>query len=207
MSLKSLVKRLAPHKSPKVVAEPFWHQVKKNERFIYGVALRYTGQAFDAEDLVQQTLEVAFKRYAQLRDPDRFKRWVFVILRNIYLKSIRRPSAKAYHDSFDDQIDYIKVLAQAAQNDPSFLYEQKVLSHTVRQALAALSEPYQTVLILHYMEEHSYQEISRTLGIPIGTVMSRLSRAKQHLKKKLLQRTLQEKSLPIRRTKTISRSY
>lgn len=206
MNLKRLVKRLAPQRPSKATAERFWRQVKENERFIYGVALRYTGQAFDAEDLVQQTLEMAFKRYAQLRAPDRFKSWVFVILRNIHLKNIRRPAAVAYQDPFDDQKDYIEVLTQAAQNDPSSLYEQKAVSRTVRQALRTLSEPYQTVLMLHYMEDYSYQEISSMLGIPIGTVMSRLSRGKQHLKKTLLQRALKEKPLRIRRTATTKRS-
>lgn len=206
MSLKNLVKRLAPQRSSKATAEKFWRQVEENEQFIYGTALRYTGQAYDAEDLVQQTLEMAFKRYAQLREPGRFKSWVFVILRNIHLKNLRRPEAAVYQDPFDDQTDYVEVLTQAAQNDASALYEQKAVSRTVRQALAALSEPYQTVLILHYMEEYSYREISTTLGIPIGTVMSRLSRAKQHLKKKLLQRALKGKSTRIRHREVLSRS-
>lgn len=206
MSLKSLVKRLTPQRSSEATAERFWRQVEENERFIFGVALRYTGQAFDAEDLVQQTLEMAFKRYAQLREPDRFKQWVFVILRNIHLKNIRRPAAAVYQDAIDEQTDYIELLTQTAQNDPSALYEQKAVSRTVQQALAALSEPYQSVLILHYMQEYSYREISSTLGIPIGTVMSRLSRAKQHLKKKLLQQRRQEKSLPLRRPAALSRS-
>lgn len=206
MSLKSLVKRLAPPRLSKTTAERFWRQVEENERFIYGVAFRYTGQAFDAEDLVQETLEMAFKRYTQLREPDRFKSWVFVILRNIHLKNIRRPAAAVYQDAIDEQTDYIEVLTQAAQNDPSVLYEQKAVSRTVQQALATLSEPYQTVLILHYMQEYSYREISSTLGIPIGTVMSRLSRAKQQLKKILLQQTRKEKSLPIRRPAALSRS-
>lgn len=180
------------------MTERFWRQVETNERFIYGVALGYTGQPFDAEDLVQQTLEMAFKRYTQLRDPHRFRQWIFIILRNIHLKNVHRPAAASYQDPFDDQVNYIEMLTKAAQYDPLALYEQKAVSRTVRLSLETLSEAYQSVLILHYMEDYSYHEISSTLGIPIGTVMSRLSRAKQHLKKALLKRELQEKFRRIR---------
>ena len=198
MSLKKLVKRLVPKPSFEATTERFWRQVQEHERFIYGVALRYTGHTFDAEDLVQQTLEMAFKRYAQLRKPAHFKRWIFVIMRNIHLKAIRRPAAVAYQDSFDEQTDYIDILSQTAQRDPSALYEQKAVSRTVREALASLSEPYQTVLMLHFMEGYRYREISRILDIPVGTVMSRLSRGKQHLKKALLQQAHQKKTQRIR---------
>lgn len=206
MSLKSLVRRLAPQTPSEATTERFWRQVEENERFIYGVALRYTGHTFDAEDLVQQTLEMAFKRYAQLRKSEHFKRWIFVILRNIHLKNIRRPAAVTYQDSSDEQTDYIDILSQTAQRDPSSLYEQKAVSRTVRKALATLSEPYQTVLMLHYMEGYRYREISSILDIPVGTVMSRLSRAKQHLKKSLLQQAHQNKSLRIRRKAASYRS-
>lgn len=206
MSLQSLVKRLIPRKSSRAATERFWRQVKENERYIYGVALRYTGQRFDAEDLMQQTLEMAFKRYAQLREPEHFRRWIFVILRNNHLKNIRRPAAMFHQDPLDEQTDYIDALSRTAQSDPSSLYEQKAVSQTIRRAFATLSEPYQTVLILHYMEGYRYREISATLGIPVGTVMSRLSRGKQHLKKVLLQHAHQEKSLRIRRRAAAARS-
>ena len=200
MSLKDLFKRMAPLQPLRSASDRFWRQVQVNERFIYGVALRYTGHPFDAEDLVQQTLEMAFKRYSQLRDPKRFKGWLFVIMRNIYLKTNRRVSATVPQDVFNEESGYMGALSQATRTDPAILYEQKSVSRTVQQAVAALPEAYQSVLILHYMDDCTYQEISDRLDIPIGTVMSRLARGKQHLKKILLKREVKEKSRRLHQT-------
>ena len=194
MTVKNVFKGLIPWKRSRSESERFWQQVQANERFIYGSALRFTGDRFDAEDLVQQTLEKAFKHYSQLKDIQHLKSWLFTIMRNIHLKTQKRTSASARHDLFNEETGYLDTLERAAQTNPAILYEHKSVSMAVQQAVAELPETYQSVLILHYMDEYSYQEISHTLDIPIGTVMSRLSRGKQHLKKILLKHEMTEKS-------------
>ena len=72
------------------------------------------------------------------------------------------------------------------------VYERKVEAETIQLILDKLPEKYKAVLILCYMEDNSYQEIAEMLGVPIGTVMSRLSRAKQMMKKSLLRSTINE---------------
>ena len=67
--------------------EVFWNLAQQNTRFLFNVALKYAGNRYDAEDLVQDTLSTAYRKFHQLRDSQKFKSWLFVILRNHYLKS------------------------------------------------------------------------------------------------------------------------
>jgi RNA polymerase sigma-70 factor (ECF subfamily) len=166
--------------------DEFWNLAQNQTRFLYNVALKYAGNRYDAEDLVQETLYTAYRKFDQLRDRRKFKSWVFTILRNHFLKS-QRKKAPAQADEFEDRIDYLTQLESVAgQPDVSSVYEKKVEAETIQSILDKLPEKYKTVLILYYMEDSAYHEIAEMLGISIGTVMSRLSRAKQMMKKALL---------------------
>jgi RNA polymerase sigma-70 factor (ECF subfamily) len=169
--------------------DEFWNLAQNQTRFLYNVALKYAGNRYDAEDLVQETLYTAYRKFDQLRDRRKFKSWVFTILRNHFLKS-QRKKAPAQADEFEDRIDYLTQLESVAgQPDVSSVYEKKVEAETIQSILDKLPEKYKTVLILYYMEDSAYHEIAEMLGISIGTVMSRLSRAKQMMKKALLRST------------------
>jgi RNA polymerase sigma-70 factor (ECF subfamily) len=168
----------------------FWNLAQNQTRFLYNVALKYAGNRYDAEDLVQETLYMAYSKFHQLRDSGKFKSWVFRILRNQFLKS-QRKKAPVQADEFEDRIDYLtQIESVAGQPDVSSVYEKKVETETIQSILDKLPEKYKTVLILYYMEDSAYHEIAEMLGIPIGTVMSRLSRAKQMMKKALLRSTI-----------------
>ena len=136
--------------------------------------------------MVQETYFIGFKKFDQLRNERKLKSWLFTILRNTYLKT-RRQDGRNKITEYDDGIEYIEALENAVEKiDVATAYEQKIESDQIQQQLAELPEKYKSVLLLYYISESSYQEISETLDLPMGTVMSRLSRGKQILKKKIL---------------------
>ena len=167
-------------------ADRFWELAQDHVKFLYNMARRYAGNQYDAEDLVQETFFMAFKKFDQLRDENKLKSWLFSILRNTYLKSLRQ-NGQSRKAEFDDGIDYISTLENAVEQiDVAQVYEKKIDSDQIQQILDELPDKHKTPLLLYYMSDMSYQEISEALDLPIGTVMSRLSRGKQTLKKKLL---------------------
>ena len=170
----------------------FWNLAQNQTRFLYNVAFKYVGNRYDAEDLVQETLYTAYHKFHQLRDSRKFKSWMFTILRNHFLKW-QRKKVSVQADEFEDGIDYISQLESVSlRQDAASVYETKTDADTIQSILDKLPEKYKAVLILYYMEDSSYQEIAEMLGVPIGTVMSRLSRAKQMMKKVLLRSTINE---------------
>jgi RNA polymerase sigma factor (sigma-70 family) len=105
------------------------------------------------------------------------------------------PADFAISSEYDDGRDYLDVLETAVEQiDLQAAYENKVESEQVQTILSKLSDKYKSPLILYYMEDRSYQQIGDTRGLPIGTVMSRLSRGKQMLKKEILRQYLKESS-------------
>ena len=164
----------------------FWSLAQNQTRFLYNAAFRYVGNSYDAEDLVQETLYTAYHKFHQLRDKRKIKSWMFTILRNHFLKW-QRKKAPLQTDEFENGIDYLSQLESVSSRpDLASAYEKKIESETVQSILDKLPEKYKSVLILYYMEDSSYQEIADLLAVPIGTVMSRLARAKQMMKKTLL---------------------
>ena len=182
-TIESIVNFLTRRKR---TADFFWQLAERHAKFLYNAALRYAGSRYDAEDLVQETFLIAFKQFEALRDERKFKGWLFAILRNTYLKNIR-PDSRRKESEYEDGIDYIGVLEDTVEHtDANRIYEQKVESKQIQHLLDELPEKHKSPLLLYYMVEMSYQEIAQALELPIGTVMSRLSRAKQMLKKKIL---------------------
>jgi RNA polymerase sigma factor (sigma-70 family) len=87
--------------------EKFWQLADAHLKFLYNIALRYTGNRYDAEDLVQETFYVGFKKFYQLREERKFKSWLFAILRNTHLKNGRQ-KGKLLKSEYEDGIDYIR---------------------------------------------------------------------------------------------------
>ncbi len=147
--------------------------VDENYRLVYRFALRLCGSETDAEDLAQQTFLSAHRHLSQLRDPEKARSWLLSITRNAYLKRGRQPK-------------HIPFSTLDAPLEPAWeIPEGEVDEERLRQALEEIPEEYRSPLILYYFEELSYRDIAETLSIPIGTVMSRLSRAKNHLRWRL----------------------
>ncbi len=152
-------------------------------KLLYNVALKYTGNVFDAEDIVQETFMMAYHKFSQLKDPSKCKSWLLRILRNNFLKTCQKDNARQQLQ----KSDYIAVLKSETQKKGADkLLEQAVNTRIVNDAIDQLPIKYKEILILYYMDDMLYKDIAKTLDIPIGTVMSRLNRAKEALKVKLL---------------------
>ena len=143
---------------------------------VYRYAYRLTGTAVDAEDLTQQTFLVAHQKITQLRATENARQWLYTILRNSYLKGFRRriplPAASLALD-----------IESIAEKAPQSAVDQERL----QAALNELPERFKVVVMLFYFEERPYREIAELLEVPLGTVMSRLSRAKAHLRQRLFE--------------------
>lgn len=151
--------------------------------FLYNMALKYSLKPYDAEDLVQETMYTAFRKFHQLRDRKKCKAWLFSILRSHFLRDRRQFTRRPL---LDDGSGYLKHIQAEGAEDFSGELDKKMDKARVLQALGDIPEKFRTVVVLYYMEEMTYQEISDFLDIPIGTVMSRLNRGKKQLKKSLL---------------------
>ena len=154
--------------------------VEEHYAALYRYAYRLSGSATEAEDLTQEAFCKAHGHWHQLRDPLRAKAWLFTILRNAYLRRVR-DGHRAVTVSLND-VDEI------ADDPPPPLPE--VSPAQLQQALAELPERFRTPIILYYFNDFSYRDIAEHMGVPIGTVMSRLARAKGHLRRRLLERQL-----------------
>ncbi len=168
-------------------------------RFLYNMALRYTGNTYDAEDLVQETMFSAFKSFASLREKDKCKAWLLTILRRRFFREQARGRKQPI--LVDDEA-YLHLLDRYGRDEHQVNLKRRETAAEVQQILSGLPEKYQTPLLLFFMEDMSYQDISDTLELPMGTVMSRLSRAKQYFKKEMLQLAVREekqtKIIPLR---------
>jgi len=143
---------------------------------LFRYAYRLTGSAADAEDLTQDAFCKAQSHLSQLRDPRRAKSWLFSILRNAYLHRLR---GEKLHNlvSLEDVGDVAEVTTDSLPEiDPERL----------QLALSELAETFRTPIILYYFEDFSYRDIAEQMDLPIGTVMSRLARAKGYLRCRLL---------------------
>jgi RNA polymerase sigma-70 factor (ECF subfamily) len=155
-------------------------------KFLYNIALRYAGNTYDAEDIVQETFYAAYKNFHQLRDESKCKSWLFAILRRIYLKEIRQSERKDKIEH-DERNSYLTFLEEAAERfDIEKAFERQIEGAHLQHILDKIPERYKSPILLYYMDDMSYQEISDHLQIPIGTVMSRLARGKELMKKELL---------------------
>ena len=192
MQLSTITDQIPFIRRKKSQREIFWNLAQYQTRFLYNAAFRYVGNRYDAEDLVQETLYTAYHKFHQLRDKQKLKSWMFTILRNHFLK-LQRKKVPVKADEFENGVDYLSQLEFVSLGqDLASAYERKIEAESVQSILDKLPEKYKTVIILYYMEDSSYQEIADILAVPVGTVMSRLSRAKQMMKKALLRSTINQ---------------
>ncbi|NNK95430.1 MAG: sigma-70 family RNA polymerase sigma factor [Desulfobacterales bacterium] len=153
--------------------------------FLYNIALKYTGRPYDAEDIVQETLYTAFRKFHQLRDDNKCRQWLFSILRTTFLRERQLFKKRPF---LDDGSGYLKHITNESADSLSAAIEKKINKNMVQAALDELPEKHKSPLVLFYMEDMTYQEIADLLEIPIGTVMSRLARAKKSIKRVLLKK-------------------
>lgn len=141
----------------------------------FGLAL--TGSSADADDLVQTTCERALRHADQLRDVPRMDAWLYGIMRNLWIDEVRHRRIRRHDD--------IETAFGVVGEDGQAITDSRINLAAVRRAMAEMAPDQRAVLMLVCVDGLSYREAADVLGVPIGTVMSRLSRARQDLHTRL----------------------
>ena len=150
-----------------------------------------SGNPTDAEDLVQETYLRAFRSLSQFRAGTNLRAWLFKILTNAFINDYRKRSRRPRSTSLDNVEDYylythlIDSGIQPSASRPEDEVLASITDDAVLQALNALPPEFLQVVLLADVEGFSYREIADIMGIPIGTVMSRLHRARRRLQRML----------------------
>ncbi len=157
---------------------------------LYGFAYSLSGNENDACELTQETFARLLAKSSQLRDGSKVKSWLFTTLYRVFLGWKSREQRLPHVEISSVEHELPSVAAE--------LVDTMELD-TVRAVLLEIDERYRLPLTLYYLEEHSYEEIAELLQIPIGTVMSRLSRAKALMRESLAARSMgeQRKIVPL----------
>ena len=149
----------------------------------YNLARWLVRNEHDAEDCVQEAYLKAFRVFDRFRGGDG-RAWLLTIVRNVCYDRLRRLRVTESPESFDEAI-HSGAAAEDAQADR---VRSEVGEAHLRAALDALPEPMREIIVLHDLEGLAYREIAAVSSIPLGTVMSRLARARQRLQQEVLRR-------------------
>lgn len=158
---------------------------------LYRTALRMTRNAADAEDLVQETYLRAFRSLHQFTEGTNLRAWLFRILTNTYINEYRRRQRRPTNSSLDDIEEFylydhlIESGVQPSVERPEDIVLSRLSVDRVISAIDELPEEFRQVVLLADVEGFSYRDIASIVEIPIGTVMSRLYRARRRLQRQL----------------------
>jgi RNA polymerase sigma-70 factor (ECF subfamily) len=157
----------------------------------YRLAFRLTSNRQDAEDLVQEAALRAYRARASFACGSSFRAWFYRILLNTLYTKARRRRPESSMDELEDAHDLYLYSRSAeagvlgADADPLAGTLTRMTADQVTAALASLPDEFRTVATLYFMDDLSYQEIAESLGVPVGTVRSRLHRGRRMLQKRL----------------------
>ena len=149
--------------------------VDQHYELLYRYAYHLSGCVADAEDLTQETFCTAQAKLCQLRDAGSARGWLCRILRNHYLHQCRTKATLLFQ-SLENVTDDAEAVTET---------EEEFDIERLRQALGELPEAFRTPVIMFYFDEFSYRQIAQQMEVPIGTVMSRLARAKAYLRSRM----------------------
>ncbi len=187
-----------PKRDP--IREEFDAEVLPNLDALYANALRLTHASADAEDLVQETVLRAFRFYDRFERGTNVKAWLLRIQYNTFVNRYRRTTRE--REIKDSMVleptgeDVVSRDALRALTDPVGTALRPLISREIDIALSSLPEDQRLVVVLADIEELSYKEIAGVLGCPIGTVMSRLHRARRALRKLLIEHAAPDQTAP-----------
>jgi len=159
--------------------DPFTDEALSYVDSLYGTALRLTRRPADAEDLVQETYLKAFRASAQFERGTNLKAWLFTILHNTF-RNMKRHDGRNPVDVNSETVEQA-VDVRGEDQTPEQLLTRATLDVDLQQALDALPDAFRQAVWLRDVEEFSYAEIASMLDVPIGTVMSRISRGRRML--------------------------
>jgi RNA polymerase sigma-70 factor (ECF subfamily) len=157
----------------------------------YGTALRFTRNRSDAEDLVQEAALLACRGFKTFEAGSNFRAWFFRIMTNCFYSKYRKRKRQGTEVELDDTPELYMYCQTAAMGlhaqtaDPAALLMSKLATEQVEAAVESLPDEYRVVATLYFMQDFSYQEIADVVGVPVGTVRSRLHRSRRLLQKAL----------------------
>lgn len=151
---------------------------------LYRYGLRLCGDPVQAEDLVQETMVKAFRSWERYAIGTNIRAWLFTIMRNTLISQYRR--RRKHAESVDiSEVDGFIVFDAIYNPSPSERFFDRLVDEEVTGAIDSLSADYREIVVLADVEDLTYEEIAEVVGIPIGTVKSRLHRARRMLQRKL----------------------
>ena len=154
---------------------------------VYRFALSLTHDSVDAEDVVQDTFLRAYKSWHTYVPGSDCRRWLFTICRNVFLRSLERRSPTIdIGDSEGDPLANGATFREASRDNTDDLVSRLDLGPAIARALAKLPEPFQSTLVLVDVEDQPYETAATILGIPVGTVRSRLFRGRRLMQEMLM---------------------
>lgn len=153
---------------------------------LYSYALVLTRNHAEAEDLVQETYVRAIPAAKGLRAGSNIKAWLFTILRNLWLNELRKMRRNPQTYEIETDSDVVHSIPAPSRNSHD-LYVSKLEAEKVRAAIQLLPALFREVIVLREYEDMSYEEIASMLNCPVGTVMSRLGRARTKLRTLLIE--------------------
>jgi RNA polymerase sigma-70 factor (ECF subfamily) len=168
----------------------------------YNFALRLTRDEADAEDLLQEAAARACRFFDQFQAGTNFRAWFFKILANCFYNRERRNRRRGEHFSIEDTpalylyARTAEVGLHESETNPASALLTRLETEQIAHALNELPEEYRTVATLYFVEDLKYEEIADVLGIPLGTVRSRLHRGRRMLQKKLWNVALEHGLVP-----------
>lgn len=169
-------KRVSPEQADQLVDQHY--------EVVYRYAYRLVGCVASAEDITQETFVQALRHLHQLRSAEAERGWLLAIARRQFMRVLR----KVVHNKHGRLVSLDSPSADvdsALCDDPTSLQQNLDQQDAIQQALSQLGHDARLIVVMHYFEELSYAEIAAQLNIPIGTVMSRLSRSRDQLRKLL----------------------
>ncbi|RRD36800.1 sigma-70 family RNA polymerase sigma factor [Leucobacter sp. OH2974_COT-288] len=163
---------------------------------LYGAAMKMTRHPQNAQDLVQETFLKAFAAFDKFTAGTNLKAWLYRIMTNTYINGYRKAQREPFLNPVDELADWQLGDAVSATSTASRSAEAEAIDNTpdavVVAALNELRDDYRIAVVLADVEGFSYQEIADILGIPLGTVMSRLHRGRKQLRTRLAEYAAQQ---------------
>ncbi|MGA9115912.1 MAG: sigma-70 family RNA polymerase sigma factor [Bacteroidota bacterium] len=168
--------------------QEFQREALPHSDVLYNYALRMTNNPADADDLLQETFLKAYRFWESYQTGTNIRAWLFRIMKNSFINRYRRESRAPDTVDYEDVKEFIPTIRDPASdgNDLAASMTAGLLDDEVAGALADLPDEFRTVLILCDIEGLTYEEIAEFTDIPLGTVRSRLHRARRLLRGRLL---------------------
>jgi len=155
---------------------------------VYTAALRLARNPADAEDLLQETILRAYRFFHQFTEGTNCRAWLLAILYNNFRNSYRRGAREqpaATTEEFDREVETCSLRSDQTRINPEDLIGNRIIGHRIEAALNAIPRDFREALLLVDVQELNYQEVAEVLDVPLGTIKSRVSRARALLREAL----------------------